>query len=437
MLNFFVILFGKAFISLSKLLNLGNGSTWPGHIALNLNSNFVKDLLRSNPRGRKLKALIIAGTNGKTTTGKLITEILRSNGNSVIENASGANLLNGLASAIIKGSSLFDSARPGLAVLKQDYLIFETDENALPQVLNETNADYVICLNLFRDQLDRYGEIDSIAKKWHSSFEKLGPNTTLILNADDPQIAYLADGIKAKTLYFGLSEKGNDKTLHGADSTHCPKCLEKLEFETVFFSHLGIWKCPNCKLKRPTTDIEELSQYPLEGKYNKYNALAASLFATNESIGQDKITISFNNFTPAFGRQEKLTYKGKNVQIFLSKNPTSFNESLSTVKDLKGKDLLILLNDRIPDGLDVSWIWDINFEEILNKEFNVGVSGDRVYDMALRLKYAEQFTHIDPDPKVMLNKMVEALKSDETLYILPNYSAMLDIRKILTGRKIL
>lgn len=438
MLNLFVILFGKAFISLSKLLNLGNGSTWPGHIALNLNSNFVKDLLRSNPRGRKLKVIIIAGTNGKTTTGKLITEILRSNGNSVIENSSGANLLNGLASAIIKGSSLFDSARPGLAVLKQDYLIFECDENALPEVVEQTNPDYIICLDLFRDQLDRYGEIDSIAKKWHSSFEKLGSRTTLILNADDPQISYLSKDTKAKSLYFGLSSNNEDKqTKHGADSTYCPRCLEKLKYKSVCFSHLGNWECPNCKLKRPPTDIEELSHYPLNGTYNKYNALAASLFATNESIGQDKITISFNNFTPAFGRQEKIIYKGKNVQIFLSKNPTSFNESLSTVKDLKGKDLLILLNDRIPDGLDVSWIWDINFEEILNKEFNVGVSGDRVYDMALRLKYAEQFTHIDPSPEVMLNKMIEALEPDETLYILPNYSAMLDVRKILTGRKIL
>ncbi len=437
MLNLFLILFGKTLIKFSQLLNLGSGSTWPGHIALKLNPKFIRQILPSHPRGAKPKVIIIAGTNGKTTTGKLITEILRGNNKSVIENAAGANLLNGLASTLIKGFSLFSLPGSLLGRLRQGYLIFECDENALPEIIKQTNPDYVICLNLFRDQLDRYGEIDSIAKKWQKAFEKLAPQTTLILNADDPQIAYLASGVKAKSLFFGLNEKGSDNTKHGADTTHCPKCSEKLEFETVFFSHLGIWKCPNCKLKRPNPDLSKLSSSPLDGTYNKYNSLAASLVAKSEEIKQEEIDNAFKNFTPAFGRQEKLKYKGKKVQIFLSKNPTSFNESLATVKELRGKNLLILLNDRIPDGLDVSWIWDINFEDILTKNMNIGVSGDRVYDMALRLKYAEQFTHVEPDTGIALNKMIGSLESEETLFILPNYSAMLDIRKILTGRRIL
>lgn len=431
MINSLSVTFGKLLILLSNTFNLGSGSTWPGHIALKLNPNFIKQALSSHPKGAKLKVIIIAGTNGKTTTGKLITEILRTDDKTVIENPAGANLLNGLASTLIRGANLNGK-------LTQDYLIFECDENALPKVVEQTNPDYIVCLNLFRDQLDRYGEIDSISKKWHSSFEKLDSNTTLILNADDPQISYLSKGTKAKSLYFGLSSNNSDKqTKHGADSIYCPRSSDKLKYKSVYFSHLGDWECTNCKLKRPKTDIAELSSYPLDGTYNKYNILAANLFATKESIGQDKIQQSFNNFTPAFGRQEKIIYKSKNVQILLSKNPTSFNESMQTVKDLEGKDLLILLNDRIPDGLDVSWIWDINFEEILNKEFNIGVSGDRVYDMALRLKYAEQFTHVEPNTQTLLNKMVEALDSSETLYVLANYSAMLDIRKILTGRKIL
>ena len=436
-MDFVIIFFGKAFIFFSNLLNLGNGSTWPGHIALKLNPSFIKDLLLSDPRGRKLKIIIIAGTNGKTTTGKLISEILRANGKSVIENAAGANLLNGLASTLINGSRLFDSVRRGLAELEYDYLIFESDENALPEVIEQTNPDYVICLNLFRDQLDRYGEIDSIAKKWQKAFEKLNPSTTLILNADDPQMSYLSSNTSANSLYFGLSEKAKEKTSHGADTTHCPKCSDKLDFETVFFSHLGIWHCPNCKLRRPNLDLSKINYYPLPGTYNKYNSLAASLVAISERINLESIKKTYTNFTPAFGRQEKIGYKGKNVQIFLSKNPTSFNESLQTIRDLDGKNLLIVLNDKIPDGLDVSWIWDINFEDILDKKFNIAVSGDRVYDMALRLKYAEQFTHIELDPKTMLNKMIQGLEPKETLYILANYSAMLDARKILTGRKIL
>ncbi len=430
MLNSFLILFGKFVISLSKFFNLGSGSTWPGHIALSINPNFIRQILDSHPKGAKLKVVIITGTNGKTTTGKLITSILEKNGKKVSRNKAGANLLNGLASTIVNSANFKGK-------LKQDYLIFESDENALPQVLEQVNPNYIVCLNLFRDQLDRYGEIDSIAKKWHGAFEKLSDKTTLILNADDPEMAFLAKDTSAKHLFFGLDETGSEKTKHGADSIFCPKCSSKLEYETVFFSHLGIWKCPNCKLERPKPDLSSISSYPMNGTYNKYNALAAALLAKKEGITDELIQSAYQAFSPAFGRGEKLTYKGKDVQIFLSKNPTSFNESLQTIKDLGGKNLLILLNDRIPDGLDVSWIWDINFEEVLNKDFNVAVSGDRVYDMALRLKYAEQFTHVESDPGNALDKMADSLSSDETLFILPNYSAMLDIRKILTGRKIL
>ena len=434
MINLSIIILGKTLNLLISSLKLGSGSTWPGHIALKFNPNFIRQILASHPKGVKLKAVIIAGTNGKTTTGRLISEILRANNKSVLHNEAGANLLNGLASTLIKGISL---ARFNLARLDVDYLIFESDENALPEILKQTNPDYVICLNLFRDQLDRYGEIDSIAKKWQKVFEKLAPQTTLILNADDPQIAFLSNKSKAKTLFFGLDEKGKAETVHGADTIHCPKCSEKLEFETVFFSHLGIWHCPNCKLRRPNLDLSKINYYPLPGTYNKYNSLAASLVAISEGINLESIEKSYTKFTPAFGRQEKITYKGKNVQIFLSKNPTSFNESLQTIKNIGGKSLLVILNDRVPDGLDVSWIWDVNFEEILTKDFNIAVSGDRVYDMALRLKYTEQFTHVEPDPSTALDKMVDSLESEETLYVLPNYSAMLDIRKILTGRKIL
>ncbi|MBI2032293.1 MAG: DUF1727 domain-containing protein, partial [Candidatus Levybacteria bacterium] len=399
-MNFnFPLLIGKASLFFIRALRLGSGSTWPGHIVLSINPNFVNQILKKS----EIKIIVIAGTNGKTTTGKLISTILKKDNKKVIRNASGANLLNGLATSLIWGSDMSGKQ-------KEDYLIFESDENALPQVIKQTNPDYIIALNLFRDQLDRYGEIDSIAKKWKTAFSILDSKTTLILNSDDPQMAQLASGTKAKSLFFGLDELGKDKTSHGADTTYCPRCFEKLNFETVFFSHLGIWQCPNCKLKRPKPDLSKLLSYPLSGTYNKYNALAAALFAKSENIKQQTIEAAFKNFTPAFGRQEKMNFQGKNVQIFLSKNPTSFNESLTTVEELRGKNLLILLNDRIPDGLDVSWIWDINFEEILNKDKNIAVSGDRVYDMALRLKYAEQFTHVEPNLNNAINKMIENLE---------------------------
>jgi len=427
MLTIFIILIGKIVIYINNLLNLGSGSTWPGHIALNLNKNFVKEILKKS----NSKIIIVAGTNGKTTTARLITSIIREDNKTYLQNKAGANLINGLASTLIKGSNI-------KGVLDKDYLIFETDENALPRIIEETEPDLIVCLNLFRDQLDRYGEVDAIASRWQKSIENLNSNTTLILNADDPQIAYLSKSTKAKSIFFGLNEnKQSNKLKHGADSTHCPNCFEKLEFNQVFFSHLGVWKCPKCKLERPNPDLSNIESFPLSGKYNKYNSLAAALFAKEENISDKKIANAFKSFTPAFGRQEKLKYKNNNIQLFLAKNPTSFNESLATVKELNGKNILILLNNRIPDGLDVSWIWDINFEELLEKDMNIAVSGDRAYDMGLRLKYAEIYTHIFDNSESALNTMTSKLEKDETLYILPNYSAMLDIRKCITGKKIL
>ncbi|MBI2621704.1 MAG: Mur ligase family protein [Candidatus Levybacteria bacterium] len=438
MINVISIILGKAIIFLSNTLNLGSGSTWPGHIALSINPNFIKDILRSHMESGKLKVIIIAGTNGKTTTGRLVTSIIRENGKTYLQNKAGANLINGLASAIIKGASIFSLARRDPGRLNQDYLIFESDENALPEVLQQTNPDYVIVLNLFRDQLDRYGEVNTIAKKWQKAFEKLDNKTVLILNTDDPQVSFLSKKTNAKVLFFGLDKtNGENKLKHGADSIYCPKCFHMLDFTEVHFSHLGSWSCTNCNLKRPKPDLSNLSYYPLPGTYNKYNSLAAALFAKAEKISSKKVKKAFKSFTPAFGRQEKIKYKGRYVQLFLSKNPTSFNESLSTVKELGGKNFLLVLNDRIPDGLDVSWIWDINFEEILDKNFNITVAGDRCYDMGLRLKYAEFFTHIEPDLRKALDHAVENISSEQVLYILPNYSSMLEIRKILTGRKIL
>lgn len=424
--NFVSVLIGKLIVLLSSNLKLGSGSTWPGHVALMFNLNFCKDLLDST----KTRKIIIVGTNGKTTTGKLLRTVIEQNNKTVAHNEAGANLLNGLASTLIKYCDTGGR-------LNTDYLIFECDEYSLPKVLKTMTPDYIICLDLFRDQLDRYGELDSIAKKWNQAFKNIGSQTTLILNSDDPLIAFLSNETKAKTLYFGLSEKTQTQIKHGADTLFCPRCQAKLSFENVFFSHLGIWNCANCKLKRPSPDISKFDTYPIPGLYNKYNILASVLVLLEEKFSKEQIKKAFKDFTPAFGRQEKISYKGKDIFIFLSKNPTSFNESLSTVKELGAKNVLFVLNDKIPDGLDISWIWDINLEELLDKGLNIAVSGDRVYDMALRIKYSNFFTHIEPNLEHAIGSMLEKAEPEEALYILPNYSAMLDTRKILLGRKLL
>lgn len=438
-MNLFLILFCKTFVFFSNFLNVGSGSTWPGHIALKNDKNFIKKIFIKN---EKLKIILIAGTNGKTTTGKLLQTILEKNGNKVFQNEAGANLLNGIASSLIKHSDL-------IGKIDYDFAVFETDENSIPLVLdNIIESEGIVLLNLFRDQLDRYGEVNLIANKWKKALSMINKKTVLILNADDPQVAYLGDTLKNKIKYFGVKGEKLQTTEHASDSIHCPNCGNKLNYKTITFSHLGDWECSKCYLKKPKPDLETFGKYPLPGLYNKYNTHAAVLTAKILGINDSKIENALKNFQPAFGRQETVEYNGKKIQIFLSKNPASFNQSLSVVNELKAKHLLLVLNDRIPDGRDVSWIWDVDFEKNLGSFVSIFVSGDRAYDMALRLRYSIQNSKLRTEnfnSKVKiyenLEKSVEesikSIKQNETLYALATYSAMLDLRKILTGRKIL
>jgi len=428
MLNILLIAFGKIVSKLAQVSNSGNGSTWPGHLVLNVNKNFIKDILKSSGT----KVILVAGTNGKTTTARLIKTALEKNGKKVIQNQSGANLLNGIASTILLNTNTAGK-------LEHDYAIFEVDENVLPLILKELTPDFLILLNLFRDQLDRYGEINSIIKKWKTAIDKLPEKTTLILNSDDPQIAYLGNKVEAKPLYFGLkdSQFNTDTLEHAADSVYCPQCGAKLTFRAIAFSHLGDWECENCGLKRPKIATRKFAIYPLSGLHNKYNVLAALQVLDGIGLTDKQIENSFSTFEPAFGRQEIVEYKGGKIQLFLSKNPTSFNQSFSTIKDLGAKTLLLVLNDRIPDGRDISWIWDVDFLGLENFT-QILISGDRVYDMALRVKYEDNknFQTFESLENA-INSGIDAIDDGETLYILPTYSAMLEVRKIITGKKIL
>lgn len=431
-MNTLLILLGKLLSLISRFLNVGSGSTWPGHIALNINKNFIRETIKANPQ---LKVVLIAGTNGKTTTAKLIQTILEKNRKKVFQNTAGANLLNGIASSLLLHSSI-------LCKIDYDFVILEIDENTLPLILKEiNNPDYILILNLFRDQLDRYGEVNTISLKWGQALKSLNKKTTLILNADDPQIASLRLHIGGGSVkFFGLNDKdlATLKNQHSVDSTYCPECGSKLDYSAVYYSHLGIWKCPKCNNARPKLDIEDSPIYPLVGIYNKYNTIAAVSLASLLNISDKNIVLALEGFKPAFGRQEILSIDGKRVQILLSKNPTGFNESLRTVFNLNAKNLLIVLNDRIPDGRDVSWIWDVDFEDYSSMFKNVIVSGDRMFDIGLRLKYAE-FKNFDTveDLNRAINTAIKNTPQNENLYVLPTYSAMLETRRILTGKKIL
>jgi UDP-N-acetylmuramyl tripeptide synthase len=438
MLNFLLIGFGKMLSQLIQIFNLGNGSTWPGHIALKINRGFIREMFK----GSSVKIILIAGTNGKTTTASLIRKALEDQGKRVMHNESGANLLNGISSALIQYCTLVEK-------LNYDYAIFEIDENALPLVLKEIVPDYILLLNLFRDQLDRYGEVRTISKKWIDSLRKVGAQTKLIINADDPEIANIANAVRSKALFFSFNDLGSkNRTLgHAVDSIYCPRCGNKLDYTWVAYSHLGDWLCRSCGLKRPKADIGSFSVYPLPGDYNVYNVHGAALLLRQVGLRDSEIESSFRDFKPAFGRQEIIDYMGKKVQIFLSKNPTSFNQSYEAIRNMNAKNILLVLNDRVPDGMDVSWIWDVDLAGIDSFK-NIFIAGDRVYDMALRLKYE---TH-DQNSKLKnqnsriktFDKLEDAISEGvrktnkvEKLYVLPTYSAMLEVRKILTGKKIL
>jgi UDP-N-acetylmuramyl tripeptide synthase len=429
-MNFLALFIGKFISKISKRLNLGHGSTWPGHIALKLNPNFVNDVLKQS----KTKIILVTGTNGKTTTAKLLQTILEENNQKVFLNASGANLLNGIASSIILKSALTGK-------LYFNYAIFEVDENTLPQIIEKLEPDFIIALNLFRDQLDRYGEINTVAKKWKDAYRNLN-KTEFILNADDPQIAYLGDGLDSKTHYFGLNDQKFEykEQQHAADSILCPKCGIKLTYDAFYFSHLGKWKCENCQLKRPNPDLESFQYYPLLGTYAIYDTLAAVLTTQILGLSNEQIGKALKTFKPAFGRQEITEINGKKTQLFLSKNPTSFNESLRTINANKTRNLLLVLDDRIPDGTDVSWIWDIDFETLINKNTKLYLAGDRVYDLALRLKYASvnfPKENVFENLEKAIRRGLDKTNNSDIFYILPTYSAMLETRKILTGKKIL
>lgn len=417
---------GKLLSKIIQLANLGNGSTWPGHIALKVNPNFIKETLKHSPT----KIIFIVGTNGKTTTTAILTHLLKGDRKKVIQNTSGANLINGIASTLILNTNIKGK-------LLADYALFEVDENAFPLACREVTPDAIILLNLFRDQLDRYGEINTIAAKWAKTIAQLPSSTKLFLNADDPQIAFLGKNATQKVYYFGLDEKGTTKSDQMADSSYCPICESRLEYKKTYYSHLGVWSCPKKDFSRPTSLVSAAPSYPLSGLYNHYNTLAAYLCAL--TLGTAAITLeeSLKTFKPAFGRQEKLLVHNKNVEVILAKNPAGFNQTLQTVLDLKAKNLLMLLNDRIADGTDVSWIWDIDFEMLKGKNLTITVSGDRCYDLALRLKYSGVPVIVEPRLTTAISASIAGTSYEDTLFIIPTYTAMLDIRKVLTGKKIL
>lgn len=431
----------KTVTGIVRSLRLGAASVLPGEISRRLHPRLLPLLFEQVSRG----VILVVGTNGKTTTSLLLQQILSDCGFQVVHNSSGANLINGLVTALLSSADITGK-------ISADYAILEVDENILPLVLKDCQPKYILALNLFRDQLDRYGEVDTIAQRWSQAIAPLPKDTTIVLNADDPTLNSLGQQLEQQVLYFGLNEPELylDEIPHAVDSIYCPRCGHLLDYQGVYLSHLGDYHCPSCGFSKSELTLAS-KDHPqiLIGVYNKYNTLAASVLTQAIGIKPEEIFNTVNNFKAAFGRAEELEIDRKQVRIMLSKNPVGMNETIRAVNQVKqtGKApvTLLVLNDRIPDGTDVSWIWDVDTDELVQQGGTLVVSGDRVYDMALRLQYSSDVPGdranfelvVEENLPDAINTALEYTDSSETLHIIPTYSAMLEVREVLVGRKIL
>jgi len=451
---------GKAAGFASRVLGRGGGTTLPGVVARRLAPNTLRQLSARLPEG----VVLVGGTNGKTTTTRMIAALLDDSGRGVLHNRAGANLLSGLTATALSGATLVGGLRAQIG-------LFETDEAALPDALDETTPRLVLLHNLFRDQLDRYGEVDTIARRWRAALERLPAEATVLLNADDPAVADLGAGLRAQVRYYGLDDpRHGGGAANMADSQFCRRCGAPYDYQVVFYAHVGHYRCPRCGHGRPEPqfrlarlDLEGarssrlLLSYPggalelrlpIPGLYNALNALAAAAAGLLLGVPPAQVRATLERFSAAFGRIERIDAGGRPLLLALIKNPVGASETVRMLTESRepkagseqqsaGLHLLIAINDRYADGTDVSWLWDADFERLGGRVARATVSGTRAEDMAVRLKYAGvELASISTEPDLAgaLDAALAHLPSGATLYALPTYTAMLELRAELARR---
>lgn len=419
------------------------GTSLPGKVLLRVDPHAIGRL------GARLRdgSVVISATNGKTTTAAMVAAILEGRGERLVHNRAGANMAGGIAATLLAGDG--------------DRGLFEVDEFWLDGVVDELRPRALLLANLFRDQLDRYGELETIAGRW-ATIVDAGAAGTLVLNADDPTIADLGRD-RDDVLYFGVEDDAValPALQHASDATHCRRCGAPYVYDAHYLGHLGRYHCAACGARRPepgvaareirlegiggasfTLDLgaggTQRIHLPLPGLYNVYNALAAAALTSALGVPGEEIAAGLHAVRAAFGRAERVMIGGRDMAILLVKNPAGANEVLRTVALEPGEhDILAILNDNVADGRDVSWVWDADFEVLAGRVRSATCSGTRAAEMALRLKYAgvpEDRITVEEDLARALDRAVATGGDDTTLFALPTYTAMLALREELVDR---
>ena len=436
------ILLARAAARLSRLAGTGGGTTVPGKLLWKLDPGAVDRLAARLPEGTAL----VSATNGKTTTAAMAARILAPSLR-LAHNRSGANLVSGVASALLASPD----AELGL---------FEVDEAALPEVSRRLRPRALCLGNLFRDQLDRYGELELVAQRWRATVSALPEGAALVVNGDDPQVGDLSRERPATV--FGLDDPRHAaaELQHAADSKWCVRCGTPYVYAAAYIGHLGDYHCEACGHARPPLDVvarsvelnglESVSfelvtpeggrrvELSVPGLYNVYNALAASSLARAVGVGLDAIVAGLQGFSAAFGRFERIALRDRTLLVLLIKNPAGANEVVRTlVAAGSPRLLLIALNDEIADGRDVSWIWDVDFEPLLAGLERLVATGERAAELALRFKYAglpEAAIDVRPSLEDALDRALELTPAGSELVALPTYTAMLALRDLVARR---
>lgn len=413
------------------------GVTWAGKIALLICPSVLRELA-----GQVRKAVfVVCGTNGKTTVNNLLCAALQTEGERVICNRTGSNMLNGVVAAFVLGAE-------GDGTLKADYACIEIDEASTREVFPHFTPNYMILTNLFRDQLDRYGEIDTIIDILKHGMQA-APQMKVIFNGDDPLSAFLVMDSGSDYVTYGISEPVNIKSsaCETREGRFCRLCGTQLGYEFYHYGQLGDYCCPQCGFRRPpikfdgqNVEIGDGIRFTVgvrcfhsdqKGFYNVYNILASYAGLRTAGVKAEHFQEALADFNPKNGRMEEFWIRNSRVLLNLAKNPTGFNQNIDVMmQDEAPKELVVVINDNDQDGADISWLWDVDFERLKGMEAgSVTVSGIRCKDLMLRLKYAGIPSELEPDVEKAVSRYIE--KGSRNLYVLVNYTALFYTQNIL------